>query len=44
VGGIYPYKINGIKQPYYGLVASTLNQIKEGRSKMIVDWVKVTGR
>jgi beta-glucanase (GH16 family) len=44
VGGIYPYKINGIKQPYYGLATSTLNQIKEGRSKMIVDWVKVTGR
>lgn len=44
VGGVYPYKINGIKQPYYGLAGSTLNSIKEGSSKMIVDWVRVTGR
>jgi beta-glucanase (GH16 family) len=42
VGGIYPYKINGIKQPYYGLSASTLEQIKSGKSKMLVDWVRVT--
>lgn len=42
VGGIYPFKINGIKQPYYGLPASTLEAIKAGKSKMLVDWVKVT--
>ncbi len=42
VGGIYPFKINGIKEPYYGLPASTLEQIKAGKSKMLVDWVKVT--
>ncbi len=42
VGGIYPYKINGIKQPFYGLHASTLEMIKKGESKMLVDWVKVT--
>lgn len=42
VGGIYPYKINGIKQPYFGLSASTLQAIKSGNSKMIVDWVRVT--
>lgn len=42
VGGVYPYKINGIKQPYYGLSASTFEQIKNGKSKMLVDWVRVT--
>ncbi len=42
VGGIYPYKINGIKEPYFGLSAFTLEQIKAGKSKMLVDWVRVT--
>jgi beta-glucanase (GH16 family) len=41
VGGVYPYKINGIKEPYYGLSASALEEIKKGQSKMLVDWVKV---
>lgn len=42
VGGIYPYKINGIKQPYYGLSPFAFEQIKSGKSKMLVDWVRVT--
>lgn len=42
VGGVYPFKINGIKQPYYGLSASALESIKSGKSHMLVDWVKVT--
>lgn len=42
VGGVYPFKINGITAPYYGLSASTLDQIKKGECKMWVDWVKVT--
>ena len=41
VGGVYPFKINGIKEPYYGLPASTFEQIKNGKSKMLVDWVRV---
>jgi beta-glucanase (GH16 family) len=41
VGGVYPFKINGIKEPYYGLPASTFDLIKKGKSKMLVDWVKV---
>jgi len=44
VGGVYPYKINGIKEPYYGLPSSTLDQIKKGQCKMLVDWVKITQR
>lgn len=42
VGGVYPYKINGIKEPYYGLSAAALDSIRNGKAKMLVDWVKVT--
>lgn len=42
VGGIYPFKTNGIRKPYYGLSDSTLERIKAGDLKMEVDWVKVT--
>ncbi len=42
VGGIYPYKTNGLKLPYYGLADSTLQAIKAGKSKMLVDWVCIT--
>jgi beta-glucanase (GH16 family) len=41
VGGVYPFKINGIKEPYYGLSATAFEAIKNGKSKMLVDWVKV---
>jgi beta-glucanase (GH16 family) len=42
VGGIYPYKINGIKSPYYGLSTATFTAIKNKESKMLVDWIRVT--
>jgi beta-glucanase (GH16 family) len=42
LGGGYPAKINGIKQPYYGLPESSVNMVKNGQAKMWVDWVKVT--
>lgn len=42
LGGIYPAKINGIRRPYYGLASSTLDQIKNNKTKMWVDWVRVT--
>ena len=41
VGGIYPAKINGIQKPYYGLAPATLDQIKNNKTKMWVDWVRV---
>lgn len=44
VGGIYPFKINGIKKPYYGLSEHSLELIKQRKAKMLVDWVKVTKR
>ncbi|OLY94691.1 glycoside hydrolase family 16 protein [Cnuella takakiae] len=43
LGGIYPVKVNGIKEPYYGIPAETVNLIKDGKCKMLVDWVRVSG-
>lgn len=42
LGGGYPAGVNGVQQPYYGLPASTVELIKAGKSKMLVDWVRVT--
>ncbi len=42
LGGAYPVKINGAKQPYNGIPASTVDLIKSNKSKMIIDWVRIT--
>jgi beta-glucanase (GH16 family) len=42
LGGAYPVKINGVKEPYNGLPASTVELIKNNESKMIIDWIKIT--
>jgi beta-glucanase (GH16 family) len=41
LGGGYPAKINGVKAPYFGLPAATVEAIKKGQCKLMVDWVKV---
>ena len=41
LGGAYPFKTNGIKKPYNGLPAQTVDQIKAGQITMEVDWVRV---
>ena len=41
LGGAYPIKINGVKMPYPGLPESTVQLIKNGNAKMLVDWVRV---
>ena len=41
LGGAYPAKINGVKEPYYGLPAATVEAIKRNQCKILVDWVKV---
>ncbi len=41
LGGAYPFKTNGIKAPYNGIPESTVDLIKQGKSKMLVDWVRV---
>lgn len=42
LGGSYPGGVNNIKEPYFGLPASTVELIKEGKIKVLVDWVRVT--
>ena len=42
LGGIYPLKVNGIKSPYIGIPAETVELIRQNRCKMLVDWVRVT--
>jgi beta-glucanase (GH16 family) len=44
LGGAFPVKVNGVKQPYYGLPESTISLIKENKTKMEVDWVRITRR
>ena len=41
VGGIYPLKTNGIRQPYTGVPAETVERIRMGELAMEVDWVRV---
>lgn len=41
MGGAYPFKTNGIKQPYNGVPQETVEKIKTGKVAMLVDWVRV---
>ena len=42
LGGTYPFKINGIQAPYYGISEETVQKIKNDQAKVLVDWVRVT--
>ena len=42
LGGGYPGGVNKIKTPYPGLPAETVDLIKQGKIKILVDWVRVT--
>jgi beta-glucanase (GH16 family) len=42
LGGAYPKKTNGVKGRHPGLPESTIQLIKDGKAKVLVDWVKVT--
>lgn len=41
LGGNYPAGVNGVKEPYPGLPAATVEKIKRGKLAMEVDWVRV---
>lgn len=41
LGGVYPFKTNGITSPYYGLPQETAHAIQRDEIKLLVDWVKV---
>ena len=42
LGGGYPGGVNKVKEPYFGLPASSVDLIKQGKSKIWIDWVRVT--
>jgi len=44
IGGVYPFKINGIRAPYYGVDAATVDSIRADRVCLLVDWVRVSQR
>jgi beta-glucanase (GH16 family) len=42
LGGTYPFKTNGVQNPYYGIPDQTVRMIKDNQGKVAVDWVRVT--
>jgi beta-glucanase (GH16 family) len=44
LGGNYPRSVNKADAPYRGLPAVTVDAIQNGRARVLVDWVRVTGR
>lgn len=42
LGGIYPFKTNGVTVPYYGLPEETVRAIQRDEIKLLVDWVRVS--
>jgi beta-glucanase (GH16 family) len=43
LGGTYPFKTNGIGDPYYGLPETTVERIRDDQVRMMVDWIQVRG-
>ncbi|NNC53257.1 MAG: glycoside hydrolase family 16 protein [Erythrobacter sp.] len=41
MGGAYPFKTNGIEEPYNGIPQETVDAVKAGGVEMLVDWVRV---
>ena len=41
LGGNYPHGVNKTDAPYPGIPPSTVDLIKAGKAKMLVDWIKV---
>ncbi len=42
LGGTYPYKTNGVAQPYYGLSADSVLKVQQREARYLIDWVKIT--
>jgi len=42
LGGGYPNGVNKITKPYFGLSQTSVDKIKAGQAKTLVDWVLVT--
>ena len=44
LGGNYPGKVNGTAGPYRGLPEATARSIQKDEPRILVDWVRITGR
>jgi len=42
LGGGYPQGVNKVNTPYFGISQPTVDKIKGGQAKVLVDWVLVT--
>lgn len=42
LGGTYPFKINGVNSPYYGVPSRAVQEIQNNHVRFVVDWVKIT--
>ena len=42
LGGGYPGGVNKVTIPYYGISQATVDKIKAGKAKVLIDWVLVT--
>jgi beta-glucanase (GH16 family) len=42
LGGGYPHGVNKVEKPYFGISEASVNKIKAGQAKVVVDWVLVT--
>ncbi|HWJ21266.1 MAG TPA: family 16 glycosylhydrolase, partial [Gemmatimonadaceae bacterium] len=42
LGGGYPVSVNGVRAPYLGMPAATVDRIRSGDARVLVDWVRVT--
>ncbi|TFF35355.1 glycoside hydrolase family 16 protein [Mucilaginibacter psychrotolerans] len=42
LGGGFPHSVNKADKPYFGITQSTVDKIKAGDAKVLVDWVLVT--
>ncbi|HEY2349520.1 MAG TPA: glycoside hydrolase family 16 protein [Puia sp.] len=42
IGGGYPHGVNKITKPYFGLSQRSVNNIKDGKVTVLVDWVLIT--
>lgn len=42
LGGVYPFKTNGIRAPYYGIPEETVARIKDNQACVMIDWVRVS--
>ena len=42
LGGGYPAAVNGVRAPYLGLPQATVDRIKAGEGRVLVDWMRAT--